>query len=97
MNEIEIETAETRETLENREEDWQELSAKLNEYNEKAIECDEGKKRRSLITFREEKIKHLKEVYNARVSNLSLHVIAQMNSERLLGLSLRSFESRVKL
>ena len=44
MNKMEIQTAETSETLENRDKDWKELCAKFDEYNEKTKDCDEWKR-----------------------------------------------------
>ena len=73
MSEIEIQTAETSETLEKRGRDWQELCAKLEDYKKKAKKRDEWKRKYDelLIILKEEKIRHLKEVYNARVSKMS--------------------------
>ena len=83
MSEIEIQTAETSETLEKRGRDWQELCAKLDDYKKKAKNCDEWKRKYDelLITLKEEKIRHLKEVYNARASKLSPDVLATMNPD----------------
>ena len=83
LNGIEIETAETSETLEKRDKDWQELCAKLNEYKEKAKERNDWKRKydESLITLNEEEIRHLKEVYNARNSKLSPDSLAIMNAD----------------
>ena len=83
MNEIQIQTAETNETLEKKNKDWEQLCTKLNELQEKAKDCDEwNRKYEELqIFFKEEEIKHLKELYNARVSKLSPEVLAMMNTE----------------
>ena len=50
LNEIEIQTAETSETLEKRDKDWEELCAKFDEYKEKAKDRDEWK--RSTMSYR---------------------------------------------
>ena len=65
MNEIEIQTAETSETLEKRDIDCKELCAKFDEYKEKAKDRDEWKRKYDelQIAFKEEDIKHLKELY----------------------------------
>ena len=83
MNEIQIQTAETNETLEKKNKDWEQLCTKLNELQEKAKDCDEWKRKYEelQIFFKEEEIKHLKELYNARVSKLSPDVLAMMNTE----------------
>ena len=51
MNEIEIQTSETIETLEKKDKDQSELCAKLQEYREKARERDEWKKKFELCTI----------------------------------------------
>ena len=73
MKEIEIQTAETNETLEKREKDWEQLCAKFDKNKEKVKDRDEWKKKfdKLQINFKEEEIKHLKDLYNARVSNFS--------------------------
>ena len=83
MNEIQIQTAESNETLEKKNKDWEQLCTKLNELQEKAKDCDEWKRKYEelQIFFKEEEIKHLKELYNARVSKLSPGVLAMMNTE----------------
>ena len=82
MNEIEIQTSETIETLEKKEKHQRELCAKLQGNREIARERDEWKKKFEdmQIAFKEEKLKHLKELYMARVSQVSLEVLATMNS-----------------
>ena len=81
MNEIEIQTTETSETLEKRDKDWEEMCARFDEYKEKAKKCDEWKRKYDelQITFKKEEIKHLKEHYNARVRKLSPDVLAMMS------------------
>ena len=83
MNEIEIQTAETNETLEKRDKDWEELCANFEEYKEKAKDRDEWKRKYDelQIAFKEEEIKHLKELYNARVSKLSPDHLAMMSPD----------------
>ena len=70
---MEIQTSETIETLEKNEKDRKELHAKLEEYKEIARERDEWKKKydEMQITFKEEEIKQLRELYMARVSQVS--------------------------
>ena len=82
MNEIEIQTSETIETLEKKEKDQSELCAKLQEYRAIAREGDEWRKKFEdlQMTFKEEEIKHLKELYMARVSQVSPEVLATMTS-----------------
>ena len=65
MNEIEIQTAETSETLEKRDKDWEELCAKFDEYKEKAKDRDEWKRKYDelQIAFKEDDINHLKKLY----------------------------------
>ena len=41
MNEIQIQTAETSETLEKKDKDWEQSCTRLNELQEKAKDCDE--------------------------------------------------------
>ena len=62
MNEIEIQTSETIETLEKKDKDQSELCAKLQEYRAIARERDEWKKKFEdlQMAFKEEEIKHLK-------------------------------------
>ena len=81
MNEIEIQTSETIETLEKKDKDQSELCAKLQEYRAIARERDEWRKKfKDLqMAFKEEEIKHLKELM-ARVSQMSPEVLATMNS-----------------
>ena len=68
--------------MEKREKDQRELCAKLQQYRAKARERDEWKKKYEdlQIAFKEEEIKHLKELYMARVSQVSPEVLATMNS-----------------
>ena len=80
---MEIQTSETIETLDKKEKDWQELRAELEEYKAIARERDESKKKHNelQITFKEEEIKHLKELYMAMVGQISPEVLATMNSD----------------
>ena len=82
-NKIQIHTAETSETLEKKDKAWKQLCTRLNQLQEKAKECDEWKRKYKelQILFKEEEIKHLKELYNASVSKLSLEVLVMMNTE----------------
>ena len=82
MSEIEIQTPETIETLEKKERDQNELCAKLQEYRTISRERDEWKKKFEdlQIAYKEEEIKHLKELYMARVSQVSPEVLATMKS-----------------
>ena len=82
VSEIEIQTSETIETLEKKERDQNELCAKLQEYRTISRERDEWKKKfeNLQIAYKEEEIKHLKELYMARVSQVSPEVLATMNS-----------------
>ena len=82
MSEIEIQTLETIEMLEKKEKDQRELYAKLEDYKAVARERDEWKKKyyEIRIAFKEEEIKHLKELYMASVSQESPEVLATMNS-----------------
>ena len=59
------------------------MCPKLNKYKEKAKEKNEWKTKHYelLITLKEEEIRHLKEVYNARVIKLSPDVLAMMNAK----------------
>ena len=70
MSEIEIQTSETIETLEKKERDQNELCAKLQEYRTIARERDEWKKKFEdlQVAYKEDEIKHLKELYMAKVS-----------------------------
>ena len=56
--------------------DWEELCAKIHECKEKAKDSDEWKRKYDelQIAFKKDEIKHLKELYKARVSKLSLDV-----------------------
>ena len=82
VSEIEIQTSEMIETLEKKERDQNELFAKLQEYRTISRERDEWKKKFEdlQIASKEEEIKHLKELYIARVSQVSTEALATMNS-----------------
>ena len=59
------------------------MCPKLTDYKEKAKEKNEWMTKHGelLITLKEEEIRHLKEVYNARVSKLSPDVLAMMTAK----------------
>ena len=78
VSDIEIQTSETIETLEKKERDQNELCAKLQEYRTISRERDEWKKKFEdmQIAYKEEDIKRLKELYMARVSQVSPEVLA---------------------
>ena len=82
VSEIEIQTSETIETLEKTERDQSELCAKLQEYRAIARERDEWKRKYEdlQVAYKEDEIKHLKELYMAKVSHLSQEVLATMRS-----------------
>ena len=82
VSEIEIQTSETIETLENKEKDQSELCAKLQEYRAIARERDEWKKKYEdlQVAYKEDEIKQLKELYMAKVSQVSPEVLASMRS-----------------
>ena len=82
VSEIEIQTSETIETLETKEKDQSELCAKLQEYRAIARERDEWKKKYEdlQVAYKEDEIKHLKELYMAKVSQVSPEVLASMRS-----------------
>ena len=80
LSEIEIQTSETIETLEKKEGDQSELCAKLQEYRAIAQEKDEWKKKDLQVAYKEDEIKHLKELYMAKVSQVSQEVLATMKS-----------------
>ena len=82
VSEIETQTSETIETLEKKERDQNELCAKPQEYRTISRERDEWKKKFEdlQIAYKEEEIKHLKELFMARVSQVSPEVLATMNS-----------------
>ena len=84
VSEIDIQTTETIETLEKKERDQNKLCAKLQEYRTISRERDEWKKKFEdlQIAYKEEEIKHLKELYMARVSQVSPEVLATMNSRK---------------
>ena len=79
LSEIEIQTSETIETLEKKERDQNELCAKLQEHRTVSRKRDEWKKKFEdlQIAYKEEKIKHLKELYMRRVSQVSPEFLAQ--------------------
>ena len=72
VSETEIQTSETIETLEKKERDQNELCAKLQEYRAIARERDEWKKKFEdlQVAYKEDEIKHLKELYMAKVSQV---------------------------
>ena len=82
VSEIEIQTSETIETLEKKERDQNELCAKLQEYRTISRERDEWKKKFEdlQIAYKEEEIKHLKELYMANKSQVSPEVLATIKS-----------------
>ena len=82
VSEIEIQTSETIETLEKKERDQSELCAKLQEYRAIARERDDWKKKYEdlQVAYKEDEIKHLKELYMAKVSQVSQEVLATMKS-----------------
>ena len=82
VSEIEIQTSETIDTLEKKERDQSELCAKLQEYRAIARERDEWKKKYEdlQVAYKEDEIKHLKELYMAKVSQVSQEVLATMKS-----------------
>ena len=82
VSEIEIQTSETIETLEKKEKDQSELCAKRQEYRAIARERDEWKKKYEdlQVAYKEDEIKHLKELYLAKVSQVSPEVLASMRS-----------------
>ena len=82
VSEIEIQTSETIETLEKKERDQSELCAKLQEYRAIARERDEWKKKYKdlQVAYKEDEKKHLKELYMAKVSQVSQEVLATMKS-----------------
>ena len=82
VSEIEIQTSETIETLEKKERDQSELCAKLQEYRAIARERDEWKKKYEglQVAYKEDETKHLKELYMAKVSQVSQEVLATMKS-----------------
>ena len=82
VSEREIQTSETIETLEKKERDQSELCAKLQEYRAIARERDEWKKKYEdlQVACKEDEIKHLKELYMAKVSQVSQEVLATIKS-----------------
>ena len=79
---MKIQTSETIETIGKNKTDRKELHAKLEEYTALARERYEWKKKYDdmQITIKEEEIKNLRELYMARVSQVSPAVLATMNS-----------------
>ena len=82
VSKIEIQKSETIETSEKKERDQSELCAKLQEYRAIALERDEWKKKYEdlQVAYKEDEIKHLKELYMAKVSQVSQEVLATMKS-----------------
>ena len=82
VSEIEIHTSETIETLEKKERDQSELCVKLQEYRAISQEKDEWKKKFEdlQVAYKEDEIKHLKELFMAKVSQVSSEVLATINS-----------------
>ena len=82
VSEIEIQTSETIETLEKKEKDQSELCAKLQEYRAIAREREEWKKKYEdlQVAYKEDEIKQLKELYMAKMSQVSPEVLASMRS-----------------
>ena len=80
VSEMEIQTSETIETLEKKGRDQSELCAKLQEYRAIARERDEWRKKFEdlQVAYKEDEIKHLKELYMAKVSQVSPEVLASM-------------------
>ena len=68
--------------MEKKERDQSELCAKLQEYRAIARERDEWKKKYDdlQVAYKEDEIKHLKELYVAKVSQVSQEVLATMKS-----------------
>ena len=64
-------------------EDWEEMCVKFHEYKEKAKNCDEWKRKYDelQIVFKEDEIKHLKELYKERASKLSPDVRCRGDDE----------------
>ena len=83
MSEKKIQTSETIQTLDKKEKDWHELRAKLEENKAMTRELDEWKKKYNelQITCKEEETKHLKELYIAKVGQISPEVLKTMNSD----------------
>ena len=84
VNEIEIQTSETIGTLEKKERDQSELCAKFQECRAIAREKDKWKKKYEdlQVAYKENEIKHLKEMYMAKVSQVSQEVLATMKSSK---------------
>ena len=82
VSEIEIQTSQTIETLEKKERDQSELCAKLQEYRAIARERDEWKMKfeNLQVAYKEDEIKQLKELYMAKMSQVSPDDLATMNS-----------------
>ena len=82
VSEIEIQRSETIGTLEKKERDQSELCAKHQGYRAIARERHEWKKQYEdlQVAYKEDEIKHLKELYMAKVSQVSPEVLASMKS-----------------
>ena len=82
VSDIKMQTSEKIETLEKKERDQSELCAKPQEYRAIARERDEWKKKYEdlQVAYKEDEIKHLKELYMAKVSQVSQEVLATMKS-----------------
>ena len=82
VSKIGIQTSETVETLVKKERDQSELCAKLQKYRAIARERDEWKKKYEdmQVAYKEDEIKQLKELYMAKVSQVSQGVLATMKS-----------------
>ena len=82
VSEIEIQTSETIETLEKKERNQSELCANLQASRAIARERDEWKKKYEdlQVAYKKDEIKHMKELYMAKVSQVSQEVLATMKS-----------------
>ena len=82
VSKIEIQTSETIETFEKKERDQNELCAKVHEYRTISRERDEWKKKFEdlQIAYKEEEIRHLKELYMAKVCQVSPEVLASRDT-----------------
>ena len=89
---MEIQTSETIETLEQKVKDWQELHTTLEEYKPKDQERDQWKNRHDevLIALIEEEIKHLKDLYPAKVGQMSPEAPATMKSDCFMDMQSRT-------
>ena len=84
MSEVDLQTLGTIKTLEKKEKDERELYSKLEEYKAVARERDDWKKKYDEIEIavKDEEIKHLNQLYMARVSQVSPEFLASMNSSK---------------